>query len=93
MVSGNCSWSLALGGSREWVYRSMKHRQSMSSCRDNLWPIVTSLILAPVVNEFGFAGPWLKLGQGIGLLVGAVFWGVASDVWGRRCVDLWRVTG
>lgn len=51
---------------------------------DNLWPVVTSLILAPVVNEFGFEGPWLKLGQNVGLLAGAAFWGVASDVWGRR---------
>ncbi|KAL6308279.1 MFS general substrate transporter [Sparassis latifolia] len=51
---------------------------------DNLWPIVTGLILSPVVNEFNFQGPFLKLGQNIGLLVGAAFWGVASDVWGRR---------
>ncbi|KZT09210.1 MFS general substrate transporter [Laetiporus sulphureus 93-53] len=51
---------------------------------DNLWPIVTGLILDPVVNEFNFQGPFLKLGQNIGLLVGAAFWGVASDVWGRR---------
>ncbi|KAI0086900.1 MFS general substrate transporter [Irpex rosettiformis] len=51
---------------------------------DNLWPIVTSLILSPVVNEFGFKGPFLKLGQNVGLLVGAAFWGVASDVWGRQ---------
>ncbi|KAI0335699.1 sugar transporter [Cubamyces sp. BRFM 1775] len=51
---------------------------------DNLWPIVTGLILDPVVNEFNFQGPFLKLGQNIGLLVGAAFWGVASDVWGRK---------
>ncbi|RPD62611.1 MFS general substrate transporter [Lentinus tigrinus ALCF2SS1-7] len=51
---------------------------------DNLWPIVTGLILDPVVNEFGFQGPFLKLGQNIGLLVGAAFWGVGSDVWGRK---------
>ncbi|KAK0497505.1 MFS general substrate transporter [Armillaria luteobubalina] len=43
---------------------------------DNLWPIVTGLILPPVVQEFQFQGPFLKLGQNIGLLVGAVFWGV-----------------
>ncbi|KAI0647860.1 MFS general substrate transporter [Trametes meyenii] len=56
---------------------------------DNLWPIVTGLILDPVVNEFGFQGPFLKLGQNIGLLVGAAFWGVASDVWGRKwCFNL-----
>ncbi|KAG6917195.1 hypothetical protein DXG01_003538 [Tephrocybe rancida] len=51
---------------------------------DNLWPIVTGLILPPVLNEFAFRGPFLKLGQNIGLLVGAVFWGVGSDVWGRK---------
>ena len=57
--------------------------------RDNLWPIVTGLIYTPVVNEFNFQGPFLKLGQNIGLLVGAAFWGVASDVWGRRwCFNL-----
>jgi hypothetical protein len=37
-----------------------------------------------VVNEFVFQGPFLKLGQNIGLLVGAVFWGIGSDIWGRR---------
>ncbi|EGN93900.1 hypothetical protein SERLA73DRAFT_63292 [Serpula lacrymans var. lacrymans S7.3] len=51
---------------------------------DNLWPIVTGLILVPVGNEFLFQTEFLKLGQNIGLLVGAAFWGVASDVWGRR---------
>ncbi|KIM73500.1 hypothetical protein PILCRDRAFT_829085 [Piloderma croceum F 1598] len=51
---------------------------------DNLWPIVTGLILSPVINEFAFKGPYLKLGQNIGLLVGAAFWGLGSDVWGRR---------
>ncbi|SJL17550.1 related to 4-hydroxybenzoate transporter [Armillaria ostoyae] len=55
---------------------------------DNLWPIVTGLILPPVVQEFQFQGPFLKLGQNIGLLVGAVFWGVGSDIWGRRS-DNW----
>ncbi|KAL5495861.1 MFS1_1 [Sanghuangporus weigelae] len=51
---------------------------------DNLWPIVTGLILDPVITEFNFEGPFLKLGQNIGLLVGAFFWGLGSDVWGRR---------
>ena len=46
--------------------------------------IVTGLILAPVVNEFNFKGPFLKLGQNVGLLVGAFFWGLGCDVWGRR---------
>ncbi|KAH9057479.1 MFS general substrate transporter [Lactarius vividus] len=51
---------------------------------DNLWPIVTVLILTSVTNEFAFQGPFLKLGQHIGLLVGCVFWGVGSDIWGRK---------
>ncbi|KAJ2932943.1 hypothetical protein H1R20_g4158, partial [Candolleomyces eurysporus] len=51
---------------------------------DNLWPIVTGLILPPTVNEFNFEPPWLKLGQNIGLLIGAAFWGVGADVWGRK---------
>ncbi|CUA71355.1 putative MFS-type transporter PB1E7,08c [Schizosaccharomyces pombe 972h-] [Rhizoctonia solani] len=51
---------------------------------DNLWPIVTGLILAPVVQEFSAKGPFLKLAQNIGLLVGALGWGVGSDIWGRK---------
>ncbi|KAF9648509.1 MFS general substrate transporter [Thelephora ganbajun] len=51
---------------------------------DNLWPVVTGLIFVPVVNEFSFQGPFLKLSQNIGLLIGAVFWGVGSDIWGRK---------
>ncbi|KAF8798674.1 MFS general substrate transporter [Phlegmacium glaucopus] len=51
---------------------------------DNLWPIVTGLILPPVQNEFQMQAPFLKLGQNIGLLVGAVFWGVGADIWGRK---------
>ncbi|KAI0786187.1 MFS general substrate transporter [Abortiporus biennis] len=51
---------------------------------DNLWPIVTGLILGPVTAELGFKGPFLKLGQNIGLLIGAAVWGVAADIWGRK---------
>ncbi|CAI7663566.1 unnamed protein product [Penicillium pancosmium] len=43
---------------------------------DNLWPIVTSLILTPLSYEFAVSKPpLLTLAQNIGLLVGAVFWG------------------
>ncbi|KAI0667723.1 MFS general substrate transporter [Trametes maxima] len=56
---------------------------------DNLWPIVISLILDPVITEFGTQAPYIKVAQGIGLLVGAAFWGVAADVWGRKwCYNL-----
>ncbi|KAF5348501.1 hypothetical protein D9756_009643 [Leucocoprinus leucothites] len=51
---------------------------------DNLWPIATGLILPPLLQEYNFEGPFLKLGQNIGLLVGAAFWGIGSDLWGRR---------
>ena len=52
---------------------------------DNLWPIVTSLILPAVTTEFGVTErPLLSLAQNIGLLVGAVFWGFGCDIFGRR---------
>ncbi|KAF5025151.1 hypothetical protein F66182_2791, partial [Fusarium sp. NRRL 66182] len=52
---------------------------------DNLWPIVTSLILPPVANEFGVTHPpYLTLAQNIGLLAGAMFWGFGCDVFGRK---------
>lgn len=48
---------------------------------DNLWPIVTSLILTPVANEFlPSRPPLLSLAQNIGLLTGALFWGFGCDV-------------
>lgn len=52
---------------------------------DNLWPIVTSLILPPVSKEFNLdKPPLLSLAQNIGLLVGAMFWGFGCDIFGRR---------
>ncbi|KAJ6015856.1 hypothetical protein N7540_010447 [Penicillium herquei] len=51
---------------------------------DNLWPIVTSLILAPVAYEFQISKEsFLTLAQNIGLLIGAVFWGFGCDIFGR----------
>ena len=49
--------------------------------------LITGLILTPVVAEFRFNGPLLTLAANIGLLVGAVFWGLGSDIWGRRSVS------
>ncbi|MCJ1247862.1 hypothetical protein MMC30_005077 [Trapelia coarctata] len=52
---------------------------------DNLWPVVTSLILTPVTNEFlPPRPPMLTLAQNIGLLFGAIFWGFGCDIFGRR---------
>ncbi|KAF5329762.1 hypothetical protein D9619_009282 [Psilocybe cf. subviscida] len=51
---------------------------------DSVWPLITGLILTPVINEFHFDAPFLSLAANAGLLVGAVFWGVGCDVWGRR---------
>ncbi|KAJ5707914.1 Sugar transporter [Penicillium malachiteum] len=48
---------------------------------DNLWPIVTSLILAPVAYEFQIGKE--SLAQNIGLLIGAIFWGFGCDIFGR----------
>lgn len=51
---------------------------------DSVWPLITGLILAPVINEFTFKAPFLSLAANAGLLVGAVFWGFGCDVLGRR---------
>ncbi|KAI1867655.1 hypothetical protein JX265_007457 [Neoarthrinium moseri] len=52
---------------------------------DNLWPIVTSLILTPISNEFHpDKVPFLSLAQNIGLLAGAIFWGFGCDIFGRK---------
>ncbi|KAI0370954.1 MFS general substrate transporter [Pilatotrama ljubarskyi] len=51
---------------------------------DSVWPLLGGLILSPVVNEFRFNGPFLSLALNIGLFVGAVFWGLGCDIWGRR---------
>ncbi|KAK2627631.1 hypothetical protein QTJ16_003597 [Diplocarpon rosae] len=52
---------------------------------DNLWPIVTSLILPSIINEFHPSrAPYLPLAQNVGLLFGAMFWGFGCDVYGRR---------
>lgn len=52
---------------------------------DNMWPIITSLILPALSYEFRISeSPLLTLAQNIGLLVGAVFWGFGCDIWGRK---------
>ncbi|KPI40437.1 putative MFS-type transporter [Cyphellophora attinorum] len=52
---------------------------------DNFFPIMTSLIFTPIVNEFNPGRPpLLQLAQNIGLLAGAAFWGFGCDIFGRR---------
>lgn len=52
---------------------------------DNLWPVVTSLVLRPLTSEFGVDRPPLYvLAQNIGLLAGAAFWGFGCDIFGRK---------
>ncbi|KAI8978704.1 MFS general substrate transporter [Trametes punicea] len=51
---------------------------------DNLWPVVTGLLLPPTINEFQYQGAWMKFAQSLGALVGGAFWGISADIWGRR---------
>ncbi|EEB90801.1 hypothetical protein MPER_10946, partial [Moniliophthora perniciosa FA553] len=46
---------------------------------DSVWPIMTGLILSPVIAEFQFNGPFLSLAANIGLLVGAMFWSLGCE--------------
>ncbi|KAF8196664.1 MFS general substrate transporter [Mycena galopus ATCC 62051] len=51
---------------------------------DSVWPLITGLILVPVIAEFEFNGPFLTLAGNVGLLVGAIVWGLGADIWGRK---------
>ncbi|CAA7263985.1 unnamed protein product [Cyclocybe aegerita] len=51
---------------------------------DSVWPLITGLVLAPIVAEFKFNPPFLSLAVNAGLLVGAIFWGLGCDIWGRK---------
>ncbi|KAL4072455.1 major facilitator superfamily domain-containing protein [Scleroderma yunnanense] len=46
--------------------------------------MTTGLIYTSVTSEFGVQGEWMILAQALGLLVGAAFWGIGCDMWGRR---------
>ncbi|KAL4072126.1 major facilitator superfamily domain-containing protein [Scleroderma citrinum] len=51
---------------------------------DSLWPMNSGLIYPSVTHEFNVQGEWMLLAQSLGLLAGAIFWGVGCDMWGRR---------
>ncbi|KAK6198589.1 putative inorganic phosphate transporter [Scheffersomyces amazonensis] len=56
---------------------------------DNAWPVATGLILARLNEENGVhapvgRAPYLTLAQNLGLLAGALFWSLSSDIIGRR---------
>ncbi|KAI3406908.2 hypothetical protein KGF56_000200 [Candida oxycetoniae] len=56
---------------------------------DNAWPVATSLILPRLIEVDGVhypphRAPYLTLAQNFGLLAGASFWSLSSDIIGRR---------
>lgn len=56
---------------------------------DNAWPVATSYILQRLneVNKVHYPpgrAPYLTLAQNLGLLAGALFWSLSSDIIGRR---------
>ena len=48
--------------------------------------VVIGLILPAVVNESQFNGQFFKLGQNLGLPIGAAFRVIGTDIWGRKFV-------
>jgi MFS family permease len=44
--------------------------------------------LSPTINEFRYTASFLSLALNLGLFVGALFWGIGCDIWGRRYVEL-----
>ena len=60
----------------------LNHSIGFGWASDNLWPVVTSLILPAITSEFSPSKPpLLSLSQNIGLLVGAIFWGFGCMLW------------
>ncbi|KAJ5676222.1 hypothetical protein N7462_009119 [Penicillium macrosclerotiorum] len=54
---------------------------------DNLWLQGVSLTLTPIANEFGISEAHSRFATCslfVGLIIGASFWGIASDAIGRR---------
>ncbi|KAJ5863697.1 uncharacterized protein N7529_005613 [Penicillium soppii] len=54
---------------------------------DNLWLQGVALTLTPISYEFGISSTWVRFttcALFLGLCLGASFWGVASDIVGRR---------
>ena len=75
---------LRMGSGVSWALTTPDESDA-PEIQDNMWPIITSLILTPVANEFKVGRPpLLTLAQNIGLLAGAAFWGFGSDIFGRR---------
>ncbi|KAJ5748511.1 uncharacterized protein N7511_010207 [Penicillium nucicola] len=54
---------------------------------DNLWLQGVALTLTPISYEFGLSSTWVRFttcALFLGLCIGASFWGIASDIIGRR---------
>ncbi|KAJ6187371.1 hypothetical protein N7519_002279 [Penicillium mononematosum] len=54
---------------------------------DNLWLQGVALTLTPLSYEFGLSATWVRFSTCalfLGLCIGASFWGIASDIIGRR---------
>ncbi|RAL00566.1 putative sugar transporter [Aspergillus ibericus CBS 121593] len=54
---------------------------------DNLWLQGVALTLSPIAQEFGVSTTWVRFttcSLFLGLCIGASFWGIASDIIGRR---------
>ncbi|KAM5539420.1 hypothetical protein V8D89_006872 [Ganoderma adspersum] len=83
---GKYQWALFVVGGFGWFSDNLWQTTEFDGAdRLPMTYLLTGLIINPVVNEFiGTKGPFLILPQTIGLLVGAVFWGVGCDLWGRR---------
>ena len=60
----------------------------LSGCATALIPCkaLVGNILYPALAEYEFNPPFLALALALGSFVGTFFWGLSSDIWGRRCV-------
>ncbi|KAG8880324.1 hypothetical protein FRB97_000937 [Tulasnella sp. 331] len=69
----------------QWVQNShFKQVLWLFSWGTHVTAIHSGIILTPVITEFHFQGPYFELSQNIGLFVGAIVFGLGSDIWGRK---------
>ena len=63
------------------IFLLMRFRKTLIPCK-----ALVGNILYPVLAEYQFNPPLLSLAIALGFFAGALFWGLSSDIWGRRYV-------
>lgn len=86
-TNGACSCSVDLAGLPTSTFTHCMDYLALILTIFSLWLQGVALTLTPLANEFGISGNdsrFATCALFVGLIVGASFWGIASDIVGRR---------